>query len=89
VFSELYADSMAHEGVDRIAEITGIQSPVLLIHGDLETGGMVHPADAAALQERLAHARAVHLAGASHRIHAERAAEFLAAAIPFLKEHAG
>jgi pimeloyl-ACP methyl ester carboxylesterase len=89
VFSELYADSMAHQGVDRIAEITGVTSPVLLIHGDLEAGGMVHPGDAVSLEERLPNAEAVRLPEANHRIHAERADVFLDLAIPFLKAHAG
>jgi len=89
VFSELYADSLAHEGVDRIAEITGVQSPVLLVHGDIDAGGMVHEEDATSLRDRLPRVELAHVAGANHRIHAERPDAFLAAVIPFLQKHAG
>ncbi|CAA9553776.1 MAG: hypothetical protein AVDCRST_MAG87-1062, partial [uncultured Thermomicrobiales bacterium] len=58
VFAELRADSLAHHGADRLAEIEAIRSPTLLIHGDLETGGMVVPADAEAFVQRLPNARA-------------------------------
>lgn len=88
VFSEIFADSMAHHGVDRIAEITGVRSPILLIHGDLETGGMVVPSDAEQLASRLANVELAHLPGASHRIHAERPDEFVALTTAFLKRYA-
>lgn len=88
VFAELRADSLANHGVDRLAEIEGVQSPTLLIHGDLATGGMVVPADADAFARRLPNARAIRVPGAGHTLHRERREEFLAAALPFLSEHA-
>ncbi len=88
VFSELKADSMAHHGVDRIAEIEHVQSPALLIHGDLESGGMVHPDDARAFRERLGNASVVRIPGGNHGLHHEHTRAFLAAAVPFLLEHA-
>lgn len=88
VFVELRADSLAHHGVDRIAEIEGIQSPTLLIHGDLESGGMVVPSDAEAFVARLPNTRAVRIPGGGHTLHRERRDEFLAAALPFLRKHA-
>ncbi|MEJ7838073.1 MAG: alpha/beta hydrolase [Thermomicrobiales bacterium] len=87
VFSELFADSIAHQGVDRIAEIEGVQSPVLLIHGDIETGGMVVADDATALKTRLPNVALAHIPGASHRIHAERLEEFVTLTVDFLKRH--
>jgi pimeloyl-ACP methyl ester carboxylesterase len=87
VFSELKADSMAHHGVDRIAEIEHVQSPALLIHGDLDSGGMVHPADAEAFTQRLGNASAVRIPGGNHGLHADHMRAFLAAAVPFLLEH--
>lgn len=89
VFAELRADSLAHHGVDRIAEITGIHSPTLLVHGDLDAGGMVDPEDARAFTQRLANARSVRIPGGGHTLHRERSAEFLSAILPFLREHAG
>jgi 2-(acetamidomethylene)succinate hydrolase len=88
VFAELRADSLAHHGVDRIAEISGISSPVLLIHGDLEAGGMVTPEDAAAFEDRLANAASVRIPGAGHTLHRERPDDFLGVALPFLRQHA-
>jgi pimeloyl-ACP methyl ester carboxylesterase len=84
VFEELYANSLANHGRDRIAEIAHVTSPVLLIHGDLETGGMVVPSDAQALAARLANVELAHLPGASHRIHAEMPDEFVALTTSFL-----
>ncbi len=88
VFSELRADSLAHHGVDRLAEIEAIRSPALLIHGDLTNGGMVVPSDADAFARRLPNARAIRIPGGGHTLHRERREEFLAAALPFLREHA-
>ena len=88
VFSELFADSMAHEGINRINEIAGITSPVLLIHGDIDAGGMVVADDAEELKSRLSNVELAHLPGANHRIHAERPDEFVALTTDFLRRHA-
>jgi pimeloyl-ACP methyl ester carboxylesterase len=88
VFAELKADSMAHDGVDRIAEIDGIVSPVLLIHGDIDAGGMVHEEDAEAVASRLANATAARIPGGNHGLHVEHTRAFLALAVPFLEQHA-
>jgi N-formylmaleamate deformylase len=89
VFSELREDSLANHGSDRLAEIEGITSPVLLIHGDIEAGGMVHPEDIDELPRRLPQARTIRIPGGSHTLHRSSPEDFLAAALPFLKEHAG
>lgn len=86
VFTELKADSLANEGVDRIAELEGISSPVLLLHGDLDLGSMVHPADLRALPERLPNATVVHIPGSGHRIHREQTEAFTAALTEFLRD---
>jgi len=88
VFVELRANSLANHGVDRIAEIEGIRSPTLLIHGDLETGGMVVPADADGFARRLPNGRSMRIPGGGHTLHREHREAFLAAALPFLREHA-
>lgn len=87
VFVELKENSMANHGVDRIREIEHISSPALLIHGDLETGGMVRPEDAAAFDRRLVNGSAHRIVGGSHGLHLDQTRAFLDAAIPFLLRH--
>jgi pimeloyl-ACP methyl ester carboxylesterase len=86
VFSELKADSLAHDGVDRIAELTNITSPMLFVHGDPEAGSQVHPADLASLEKRLPNVTMARIEGAGHNLHRERMDEFLDLAVPFLEE---
>ncbi len=86
VFVELRADSMENEGVDRLAEIAHITSPILLVCGDPESGSMVVPADAEAFEHRLSNARVAHIPGAGHALHRTHSAEFAAEVLPFLVE---
>jgi pimeloyl-ACP methyl ester carboxylesterase len=88
VFAELREDSLANHGVDRLREIEGIASPLLLIHGDLESGGMVHPEDIDELPRRLPQAQTARIPGGGHTLHRSQRDAFLAAALPFLREHA-
>lgn len=88
VFQELRDDSLSHDGVDRIGELEGITSPVLLVHGDHQTGSMVHPEDVVALPQRLPNATTIRIPGAGHTLHRSSRDTFLAAVIPFLLEHA-
>lgn len=89
VFRELREDSLAHEGVDRVAELTGIQSPVLLVRGDPEWGSLVHPADAVSFAHRLPNAMIGHVPEGGHGLHREKMDAFLELALPFIEEHAG
>lgn len=86
VFVELRADSLAHDGVDRLAEIAHVTSPILLVRGDPETGSMVVPADADAFEARLPNARVARIPGAGHALHRTHTPEFAAAVLPFLRE---
>ena len=86
VFVELRADSLANDGGDRLAEILHVTSPVLLVRGEPESGSMVHPEDAADFATRLPNARVVTIPGAGHALHRERMDEFLAVALPFLRD---
>jgi N-formylmaleamate deformylase len=88
VIQELMDDSMANDGVDRLAEIEHVESPVLLIHGDVETGGMVHLDDGEALGRRLANATVRRIPGGGHSMHVESPRAFLELALPFLERHA-
>jgi pimeloyl-ACP methyl ester carboxylesterase len=89
VIEELMADSMANHGVDRLAEIEHVTSPVLFIHGDLDAGGMVHPDDIVALEQRLPNATVRRIPRGSHSMHIETPRAFLELAMPFLQRHAG
>jgi pimeloyl-ACP methyl ester carboxylesterase len=88
VFAELKADSMANHGVDRLLEIEHITSPALLVHGDLESGGMVRREDADAFEHRLVNGSVTRIPGGNHGLHLDSSRAFLAASIPFLLEHA-
>ena len=89
VIEELMADSMAHHGVDRLAEIEHVESPVLFIHGDMDTGGMVHPDDLHAFGRRLPDATVRRIPKGGHSLHLETPRAFLELAVPFLTRHAG
>ena len=84
VFQELREDSLANHGKDRISELEGITSPVLLVHGDYQTGGMVHPEDIEAFPLRLPNAQTIRIPGGGHTLHRSSKEEFLAATVPFL-----
>ncbi len=53
VFCEMKGDMVSQGGASAIATYTGIQSPTLLIYGDVDTGGMVPEFDAKAFSETL------------------------------------
>jgi pimeloyl-ACP methyl ester carboxylesterase len=86
VFVELRADSLKHDGVDRLREIEHVTSPVLFFQGDPDAGSMVHPADAVALEARLPNARVITMPGAGHSPHQQFPEAFLDKAAPFLIE---
>lgn len=87
VIEELMADSMANHGVDRLAEIEHIESPVLFVHGDLDAGGMVQPDDIDALERRLPNATVRRIPRGGHSLHVETPRAFLELAVPFLQRH--
>jgi pimeloyl-ACP methyl ester carboxylesterase len=88
VFTELKADSLAHDGVDRVAAFERISSPILFLHGNPELGGMVPADEVAAFARRLAHVEVVGFPDVGHSLHAERPEAFLDVVVPFLKRHA-
>jgi pimeloyl-ACP methyl ester carboxylesterase len=83
VFAEM-RDRNLGIAADRVAESAGIASPVLLVHGDVEAGGMVFQEDADRFAVTLPNATAVRIPGGPHSLHRDRPDEFLAAIIPFL-----
>jgi 2-(acetamidomethylene)succinate hydrolase len=75
--TELRAASMANEGLDTLEGLERINAPVLFIHGDPETGSMVHPADLAALSGRLPSVRIERIPGGGHSMHRNRVEEWV------------
>lgn len=84
VFTELRDASMDDGETDRISFLAGIQSPILHVRGDLETGSMVVPEDAERLAEVVPNVRLARIPGGSHSLHREQTETFLAALVPFL-----
>jgi pimeloyl-ACP methyl ester carboxylesterase len=85
VFTEMVDLAMRGEGIDYLADLGSIRSPVLLIHGDFETGGLV-PTDGAARFATLGpNFRTVRIPGGSHSLHRESTEPFLEAMRVFLE----
>jgi len=87
VFIDLRSDSESQlaVGTDRIADLAVIESPTLVVYGDLDAGSVTVPDDVDRLLTKVAGSRAVQISGASHNIHRDRTAEFLAVVRPFLE----
>lgn len=85
VFMEMVDHSMRGNGTDYIPFLAGIVSPVLLIHGDEECGGMV-PEDGAARFAALGpNFTTVRIPGGSHSLHRDATEPFLDALRVFLE----
>lgn len=85
VFTELRDHNLQDEGSDRIAPLATIDVPTLLVHGDLDTGGMVHPDDAGRFAMTVPAATVHRIRGGSHSLHRDHSAAFLDAVVPFLR----
>ena len=77
VFRELREEAIRDGVVDRLAPLGGIASPMLLIHGDPETGSMVRVEDVGRFARLSSQAEVARIAGGAHSLHRERTAEFL------------
>ena len=87
VFTELRDRNLADDGADRIAPLAPIDVPTLLVHGDVETGGMVLQEDADRFGCTAPNAIVRRIVGGSHSLHRDQTAAFLDAVVPFLLEH--
>ena len=85
VFGELRDEAIRDGVIDRLAPLGGIQSPMLLIHGDPESGSMVRREDVARFERLSSQTQVARLAGGSHSLHRERTAEFLDLVRAFLE----
>lgn len=86
VISELKAASMSNDGLDRTDAMRHITSPLLFIHGDPDTGSMVHPEDLATIPDRLPTARIARIPGGSHTMHRNRIPQWLETVTGFMRE---
>jgi pimeloyl-ACP methyl ester carboxylesterase len=85
VFTELRDASLVDHS-DRIGPLAVIESPTLLVHGDVETRGMVPVEDAARFAATLPNATVVRIPGGSHSLHRDHRDTFLQIVVPFLSE---
>ena len=69
--------SMRGNGTDYVPFLAPIRSPVLLIHGDEESGGMVPAGAAARLAALGPNFKAVRIRGGSHSLHRDSTEQFL------------
>lgn len=84
VFTELRDDNLRDDGADRIAPLRAIQSPTLLVYGEVAAGGMVPEEDAARFAATLPNVTTAQIPGGPHSLHRDRADEFLDIVVPFL-----
>jgi pimeloyl-ACP methyl ester carboxylesterase len=84
VFHELREMAVSAGSIDYLEGLGSVTTPMLLIHGDIDTGGMVTATDAARFAGLGPKFRAVRIAGGSHALHRERTADFLHALFDFL-----
>jgi N-formylmaleamate deformylase len=86
VFTELRDRNLHDDGMDRITPLAAIDVPTLLVHGDVETGGMVPEKDAQQFAQTIPNATVRRIPGGSHSLHRDHVSQFLDAVLPFLIE---
>ncbi len=88
VFREELTAARASTTGNEIARLAAFSSPILLIHGDVETGGLVPPDDVRRFAETVPNGRTARIARGTHWLHRDRPDDFLRLVIPFLERHA-
>ncbi len=90
VFVDLRAEAAdPRTPADRISPLNVVASPVLLIHGDPDSGSMVAREDADGFADIVPQSQVVRIPNAGHSIHRDFPDAFLAAALPFLLSFEG
>ena len=84
--TELMQASMANDGLDDSPALTQITEPVLLLHGDIEYGSMVHPDDITDLPNRIQDVAIRRVQGAGHTIHRSHSDAWLNHVRDFVRE---
>lgn len=87
VFRDLKTDMLAQGGRHVVDGYAGITSPALLVYGDLASGGMVPGVLADLFAATITNSSVTRIPGGGHNLHRDSKAEFLAAILPFLREH--
>ncbi len=82
---ELQQASLSNEGLDSVAALDSISSPMLFLQGDPTTGSMVHPDDMADLQRKIPHMGVKLFPEAGHTIHRSHPQEWLASVQAFIE----
>ena len=88
VFLELKDNMVSQGGASVIATYAEIESPTLLIYGDIDAGGMVPEFDARTFAETLPNVEIARIPDANHSLHRDTSDAFLAIAEPFLASYA-
>lgn len=83
VFTELRDRSLSDYS-DRIAPLAAIETPTLLVYGEVETKGMVPAEDADRFATTLPNSVTACIPGGSHSLHRDNRDEFLQIVVPFL-----
>lgn len=83
VFLELRDRALVGEGLEMADEVRGITSPICLLYGDVEAGGLISPERAARFAGQAPNITAVNIPGASHSIHRDATDAFLAETFRF------
>lgn len=84
VFDEMRGYAMSGSGIDYLAGLEIIGSPVALLYGDIDAGSVVPEAAAARFASLAPHFRAIRIPGASHAIHRDSTGAFLRETRAFL-----
>jgi pimeloyl-ACP methyl ester carboxylesterase len=89
VFQDLIEQGQTTGYPDFVGQSTGITSPVLIIHGELDYGSSTDPAIVAQFVQTLSNAQSIQIPGGGHLLHRDNTDDFLSAALPFLLEGTG
>ena len=88
VFREELAAARASAIGNETERLAEVSSPILLIHGDVETGGLVPPDDVRRFSRTVPNGRTARIAQGTHWLHRDRPDAFLRLVVPFLERHA-
>ena len=84
VFEELRDESTSTTRPPRLLGVERITSPIMLVHGDVDHGSMVQPADARRLAQMVPALRIARIPGVGHNVHRDAREAFVATVVPFL-----
>ena len=86
VFEELRDESISSDRPPRLMGVEKITSPIMLVHGDVDDGSMVQPAEARRLAQLVPGLRIARIPGVGHNVHRDAREAFLDTVVPFLEK---